>query len=84
MRVLPGAAPMTPLPTKVKGSACVLSRVRHFATLWTAACRAPLSMEFSRQECWSRCHLLLQGIFPTQVSNPHLLSPALAGGFFTS
>ena len=22
-------------------------------TPWTAACQAPLSMEFSRQECWS-------------------------------
>ena len=24
-----------------------------FATLWTVACQAPLSMEFSRQEHWS-------------------------------
>ena len=24
-----------------------------FATPWTAACQAPLSMEFSRQEYWS-------------------------------
>ena len=23
-------------------------------TTWTAACQAPLSMEFSRRECWSR------------------------------
>ena len=30
------------------------------------------------------CHALLQGIFPTQGSNPHLLSPALAGRFFTT
>ena len=34
--------------------ACVhlscLSRVLLFATLWTVACQAPLSMEFSRQE----------------------------------
>ena len=29
-------------------------------------------------------HSLLQGIFPTEESNPHLLSPALAGGFFTT
>ena len=28
------------------------------------------------------CHFLLQGIFPTQGSNLHLMSPALAGGFF--
>ena len=30
------------------------------------------------------CHALLQGIFPTQGSNPRLMSPALAGGFFTT
>ena len=30
-----------------------LSRVRLFATPWTVANQAPLSMGFSRQECWS-------------------------------
>ena len=30
-------------------------------------------MKFSRQEYWSDCHALLQGIFSTQVSNPGLL-----------
>ena len=29
-------------------------------------------------------HFLLQGIYPTQGSNLHLLSSALAGGFFTT
>ena len=29
------------------------------------------------------CHALLQGILPTQGSNPRLMTPALAGGFFT-
>ena len=36
--------------------ACVLSHfscVQLFATLWTIACQAPLSMGFSRQEYWS-------------------------------
>ena len=32
---------------------CVLSHVQLFATPWTVACQAPLSMEFSRQEYWS-------------------------------
>ena len=35
---------------------CMLSRVSHvqlFATLWTVALQAPLSVGFSRQECWS-------------------------------
>ena len=31
----------------------LLSRVRLFVTPWTAACQAPPSMEFSRQENWS-------------------------------
>ena len=30
------------------------------------------------------CHALLQGIFPTQGSNPGLMFPALAGGFLTT
>ena len=30
------------------------------------------------------CHALLQGIFPTQGSNPGLMSPALVGEFFTT
>ena len=49
-----------------------LSRVRLFGAPWTAAHQAPLSMEFFRQEYWSGCHFLLQGIFPTQGSDPHL------------
>ena len=40
---------------------------------WTVACQAPLSVEFPRQESWSGCHFLVQGIFPTQGSNPCLL-----------
>ena len=43
-----------------------------FANLWTITHQAPLSVGFSRQEYWSRLHAL-QGIFPTQRSNPHLL-----------
>ena len=30
-----------------------LSRVQLFATPWTVAYKAPLSVEFSRHECWS-------------------------------
>ena len=40
---------------------------------WTRAYQVPLPMEFSRQEYWSGCHSLFQGIFPTQGSNPGLL-----------
>ena len=44
---------------KVKGKS--LSHVPLFATPWTAAHQAPLSMGFSRQEYWSGfpCHCLL-------------------------
>ena len=39
--------------TKVKVKVKSLSRLRLFATPWTAAYQAPLSMGFSRQEYWS-------------------------------
>ena len=47
---------------------------------------APLSKGFSRQEYQSGLPCPpLQGIFPTQGSNPHLFtSPALVGRFFTT
>ena len=53
---------------------CVLSRlscVQLSVTLWTIACQAPLSVEFSRQEYWSGA--LLQEVFPTQGLNPSVL-----------
>ena len=49
------------------------SYVQLFATQWTEAHQAPLSMEFFRQDIGMGCHALLQGIFPTQGSNPCLL-----------
>ena len=45
----------------------VVSCVQLFAT------HGLQSMEFSRPECWSGSLSLLQGIFPTQGSNPGLL-----------
>ena len=42
-------------------------------TPWTVVPQAPQSMKFSRQDYWSRCHFLLQGIFPTQRLNLCLL-----------
>ena len=56
-----------------------------FATPWTVACQAHLSMEFSRQEYWSGLpfpspeDLLDLGIEPASLT-----SPALAGRFFTT
>ena len=67
---------------------CVLScfgHVRHFATLWTVAHRAPLSMGFSGQKYWSGLLCLPPGDFPNQGIEPmSLLSLALAGRFFTT
>ena len=54
----------------------MLSHFRHvllFATLWTVARQAPLSMGFSRQDYWSRLICLLPGDLPDQGSNLHLL-----------
>ena len=42
-------------------------------TPWTVAHQTLLSMEFSRQEYWSRLPFPSQGIFPTQGLNPGLL-----------
>ena len=65
----------------------VLSRFSHVrlsATLWTIAHQASLSMGFPGKNIAVGCHALLQGIFPTQGSNPGLMSPALVGRFFTT
>ena len=48
--------------------------------VWTVAHQAPLSLGCPRQV---GCHFLLQGIFLTQRSNPHLVS-CIAGRFFTT
>ena len=68
--------------------ACMLSHfscVRLCVTLWTVACQAPLSMEFSRQEYWSGLPYPSSGELPNPGTEPAALtSPALAGGFFTT
>ena len=52
-----------------------LSRVQLFATLWTAAYKAPLSMEFSRQEYWNGLPFPSPEDFPHPGIEPR--SPAL-------
>ena len=61
------------------------SHVQLFVTTWTVAYQAPLSKGFSRQEYWS--------VFPSPspedlpnpgIKLPSLVSPALAGRFFTT
>ena len=52
--------------------------VRIFATLWTVALQAPLSMELSRQEYWSRLPYLPPGDLPDPGIKPTSpVSPAL-------
>ena len=64
---------------------CVLSHVQLFATPWTVAHQAPLSIEFSRQEYWSRLPFSPQGDLTNPGIQPvSLASPALAGRFFTT
>ena len=67
---------------------CLLSRFSRvwlFATLWTVACQAPLSMGFSRQEYWSGLPCPPPGNLPNPGTEPmSLMSPALAGGFCTT
>ena len=66
---------------------CVLSHFSHiqlFATPWSIASQAPLSMGFSSQEYWSG----LPCPSPRNPPNPgikpmSLVSPALGGRFFT-
>ena len=53
-----------------------------FATPWTVAPQAPLSMGFSRQEYWSSLPLLSPGNLPDPGIK--ITSPALAGRFFTT
>ena len=50
-----------------------LSHVRHFASPWTVALQAPLSMDFPGKNTGLSCHFLHQGIFLTQGSKLHLL-----------
>ena len=58
------------------------SHVRIFATLWTIAHQAPLSMGFSRQEYWSGLPFPSPGELPDPGIEPR--SPALQADALTS
>ena len=60
---------------KVKVKVKSLSRVQLFATLWTVAYQAPLSMGFSRQEYWSGVPFPSPGDLPDTGIKPR--SPTL-------
>ena len=61
---------------------CLVAKSNSFATPWTVAHQAPLSMGCSRQEYWSGLPFPSPGDLP----DPGIehASPALAGGFFTT
>ena len=60
----------------------LLSHVQLFATLWTVAHQAPLSMGFSRQEYWSGLPFPSPGDLPDPGIEPR--SPALQADALTS
>ena len=72
-------------PCLFSGFICPIPLQQLFMTLWTVACQAPLSMEFSRQEYWSiaipysRVHRFLRQQFaccscPSVPSGPVCIS----------
>ena len=79
---------------RVRGSTLTLVRVgvlshfscvQPFAAPWAVAHQAPLSTEFSRQEYWSGLPCPHLADFPNPGIKPvSLMSPALAGGSFTT
>ena len=72
----------------VTSSAIRISRFSHvqlFATPWTVAHQASLSMGFSRQEYWSGLPFPSPGDLPNPgIEYKSLVSPALAGELFTT
>ena len=63
--------------------ACVLSRfscIQLFATPWTVAHQAPLSMGFSRQEYWSGLPFPPPGDLPNTGIKPGLLVSCIGRG----
>ena len=76
---------------KPAASVCVcmntqpLSCVWLFVTPWMQPARLLCPWDFPSKNTRVGCHALLQGIFPTQGLNPHLLGLLqLAGGFFAT
>ena len=59
--------------SKVKVKVKLLSHVQLFGTPWTVAHQAPPLWDSAGKNTGVGCHFLLQGIFPTQRSNPGLL-----------
>ena len=68
-----GGISLFPPPFHMWSEVKLLSCVRLFATPWTVAYQALGPWDFPGKNTGVGCHFLLQGIFPTQGSNPSLL-----------
>ena len=63
----------------------LFSHLQLFVMLWTVAHQAPLTMELSRPEYWRGLPFPSPGDLPNPGIEPtSLVSPALAGIFFTT
>ena len=60
------------------------SYVQFFASPWTVACQVPLSMGFSRQECWSGLPYSPPGDLPNSGTETTSLLPVSCTGFFAT
>ena len=56
-----------------KGRELMREQIGHVAAKLQTACQAPSSWDSPGKNIGVGCHVLFQGIFPTQRSNPHLL-----------
>ena len=72
----------TAMQDRQKKWSCSVVCVRLFATPWTVACQAPLSMGFSRQEYWSGLPFPFPGGLPNPGIEPG--SPALQADALSS
>ena len=64
---------------------CMFSSNRLFASPWTLACQAPLSMGFSWQEYWSVLPFSPPGDLPDPGMEPgYPVSPELQADFLTT
>ena len=64
---------------------CVLSPVHLFATLWTVAHQAPVSMEFFRQEYWSHLPFPpLRDLPDPGINAASPVFPCIVGRFFAT
>ena len=84
-RKSPGTLQAVSSTVNILHSVCTLSCVWLFATPWTVAHQAFLSMKFSRQEFWSGVPFPTLEDLSNRGSEPiSLVSPVLAGRFFAT